>query len=606
MWKDSETDIDLLDFDYLVGMVKDIVENDNLTPSSIGVYGDWGSGKSSLAEMALKELSKEEDFVCLKFNGWLFEDYEDAKTALIGSILDKIAENRTIKGKAKDKIRRLYESIDFLSLASKGVKYGADFLLTGGIGTIADLTISTAVGKLKESNLNETISQDQIEKSMEAILKKSDIRDHLKCFQEDFEDLLKETHIKKLVVFIDELDRCDHNTILETLEAIRLFLFAPGTSFILGADERQVMYAVRKKFPKIEGNHIDIGKEYLEKMIQYPIKIPQLGVLEVEYYITCLLFKESFPKEFDDFIGFVRTEKNENFIDYQIDFKTISKKFPSIDQEKLRETIALSKQISSVLAKSLKGNPRHCKRFLNSLSMRIKMASFRNLILDKKILAKIMLIEYFKDDFYEQLNELQVMDEGKPEELIFIENDEWKNTEKLKVWKDDKWIANWIKLEPKLSNLDLKPYFYFTRESLNQSNVFSSSKLSFEANSILQNLFSKSDLKLQHAIDNGKYINEFESKEILKQVFNRIETSSEIEDKLFKVFMEWGSSKPELHSSVIINLDKLPAEKIKPSFIPRVISFFKLTKNNEVVLQLLDRWKNEKPRLKKIIEQELK
>src|SRR5690606_10757310 len=104
MWKDSETNIDRLDFDYLISMIKDIIENDELTPSSIGVYGDWGSGKSSLAEMALKELSLDDDYVCLKFNGWLFEGYEDAKTALIGSILDKIAEERKPKDKALDTI----------------------------------------------------------------------------------------------------------------------------------------------------------------------------------------------------------------------------------------------------------------------------------------------------------------------------------------------------------------------------------------------------------------------------------------------------------------------------------------------------------------------
>jgi len=65
MWKDSETNID---FDYLISMTKDIIENDELTPSSIVVYGDWGRDKSNLAEIELKELSKED----VLFNGWLF------------------------------------------------------------------------------------------------------------------------------------------------------------------------------------------------------------------------------------------------------------------------------------------------------------------------------------------------------------------------------------------------------------------------------------------------------------------------------------------------------------------------------------------------------
>jgi predicted KAP-like P-loop ATPase len=606
MWKDSETDIDLLDFDYLISITKDIIENDDLTPSSIGVYGDWGSGKSSLAEMALKELSIDDEYVCLKFNGWLFEGYEDAKTALIGSILDKIAEKRKPKDKALDTLKRLYKSIDFFKLASKGVKYGADFLITGGIGTIADLTLQSVLSKVKDSNLQDNIPEDQVKDSLGALFKNSEIRDNLKSFQDDFKELLERTKIKKLVVFIDELDRCNHDTILETLEAIRLFLFAPGTSFILGADERQVMYAVRKKFPEIEGNHIDIGKEYLEKMIQYPIKIPQLGIKEVEYYITCLLFKDTFKNSFGPFIDYIRSEKKKDFINFEITYELISPKFTELNQEKLRETISLSKQLSSVLSTSLKGNPRHCKRFLNSLSMRIKMASFRGLELDKKVLAKIMLIEYFKDALYKQLSDLQSEEEGKPKELTLMENGNWDSVDRLKIWKDDTWVLNWVKLEPTLSDIDLQPYFYFTRESLQSTNINSSSSLSLEANSILKDLQSGSDIKLSEAIKKAPNINEYEAQEILKELTNKIEISSEIETKVFKSFIGWGETKTSLFPNVILALDGLPVDKIKIAFIPRIIEFFRVCKRETELKELTDRWIKEKPKLKKIIDQELK
>jgi len=276
VWKDSETHIDLLEFDYLIGITEEIIKNDDLSPSTIGMYGDWGSGKSSLMEMVLNKLSKEDDYLCLKFNGWLFEGYEDAKTALIGTILDEINKNKKPKDKAKETIKRLYKNIDFIKLASKGVKYGIDFALTGGIGTVADITLCSVLGKLKKKAPE--ISESDIKEVLKTTFTNSEIRANLKSFQEDFSELLEQTKIKRLVVFIDELDRCNPDTILETFEAIRLFLFAPGTSFIIGADERQVMYAVRKKYPNVQGNKLDIGKEYLEKIIQYPIKIPQLGL----------------------------------------------------------------------------------------------------------------------------------------------------------------------------------------------------------------------------------------------------------------------------------------------------------------------------------------
>lgn len=96
MWKDSETELDFLDFDYLIEILKDIIEDESLLPSSIGVYGDWGSGKSSLIRMSMKEFEAKDDTVCLVFNGWLFEGYEDAKTALIGTILDTIQSKRSL------------------------------------------------------------------------------------------------------------------------------------------------------------------------------------------------------------------------------------------------------------------------------------------------------------------------------------------------------------------------------------------------------------------------------------------------------------------------------------------------------------------------------
>ena len=132
------------------------------------------------------------------------------------------------------------------------------------------------------------------------------------------------------------------------------------------ADERQVMYAVRKKFPEIKGNRIDIGKEYLEKIIQYPVKIPQLGVKEVQFYIMCLLLKYELKDESTSVLEFIQAERKKDFLNFSMSFSLIEGKFPNIE-DKLKEVISLSNQLSAVLSKGLNGNPRHCKRFLNSL-----------------------------------------------------------------------------------------------------------------------------------------------------------------------------------------------------------------------------------------------
>ncbi len=604
MWKDSETNIDLLDFNYLIEITKDIIENDELSPCTIGVYGDWGSGKSSLVEMILRDYEDKDDYLCLKFNGWLFEDYDDAKNALLGSILDKIKEKRKLSPKAKSILSNLFKNLDYLDLASKGIKHGADFFLTGGMGTIADLTLKSIATKSK--SIGRSVDEKEFKKILEGAFNKEEVRKNLREFHEDFEKLLKESKIKKLVVFIDELDRCNHDTILETLEAIRLFLFTKGTSFIIGADERQVMYAVRKKFPDVIGNQIDIGKEYLEKMIQYPVKIPQLGISEVEFYITCLFFQDIFKDYYSKIIEFIKKEREQNFLTFEITFDLIKNEFPKLDEEKIKETISLSKQLSSVLSKSLNGNPRHCKRFLNSLSMRLKMAKFKGVELEKKALAKIMLIEYFKESVFKQIGELQANEKGKPKELELVENNEWDSVKKLKIWKDDEWFINWLSIEPKLTDIDLQPYYYFSRESLQNNYIKLATTISLEAQSVLKNLLSGSDAYRKDAIKRQSNINEFESLEILKALFSNIEVSSDIDVKLFTAYIEWGSTKENLYSEVISQLNSLPSNKIKVAFIPRIAEFSRISSKLTEIKEFTEKWKNDNPKLKSSIEQELK
>ena len=54
MWRDSEAEIDYLDYGYIVDIMTDTINDKKLLPSCIGLYGDWGSGKSSLMHMCIK------------------------------------------------------------------------------------------------------------------------------------------------------------------------------------------------------------------------------------------------------------------------------------------------------------------------------------------------------------------------------------------------------------------------------------------------------------------------------------------------------------------------------------------------------------------------
>jgi predicted KAP-like P-loop ATPase len=68
---------------------------------TIGVHGDWGAGKSSVLEMIEAGFADKDDVLCLKFNGWRFQGFEDAKIALIEGIVTGLVEKRPALNKAQ-------------------------------------------------------------------------------------------------------------------------------------------------------------------------------------------------------------------------------------------------------------------------------------------------------------------------------------------------------------------------------------------------------------------------------------------------------------------------------------------------------------------------
>src|SRR5260221_731824 len=86
MWADNETRVDLLGFDFLVDELLVVLRDPRLLPITVGVAGDWGSGKSSLLGMTELALANEK-VLTVSFSPWRFEDYEDVKTALMAAVI---------------------------------------------------------------------------------------------------------------------------------------------------------------------------------------------------------------------------------------------------------------------------------------------------------------------------------------------------------------------------------------------------------------------------------------------------------------------------------------------------------------------------------------
>src|SRR3954466_8326527 len=90
MWPDNETEIDLLGFEYLVDSLEVVLTDPRLLPVTVGVMGDWGSGKSSLMSMTARRLQRNDRYVVVPFSPWRYEGHDDVKTALMANVLERL------------------------------------------------------------------------------------------------------------------------------------------------------------------------------------------------------------------------------------------------------------------------------------------------------------------------------------------------------------------------------------------------------------------------------------------------------------------------------------------------------------------------------------
>src|SRR5258707_9696749 len=126
VWQDNETEIDVLGFDVHADLIRSVITDPSILPVTVGVFGDWGGGKSSIMKMLQKELTNEEaypDIVCLYFNGWTFEGYEDAKSALLSSILIQLGEHKKFGAKAKDWPVKLLKRLKWMEMGKLAIKH---------------------------------------------------------------------------------------------------------------------------------------------------------------------------------------------------------------------------------------------------------------------------------------------------------------------------------------------------------------------------------------------------------------------------------------------------------------------------------------------------
>lgn len=246
MWIDDISKIDLLFFKPYSDEIIDICKNNEYTPLTIGLFGSWGSGKSTILNFIKDGLALcENEIACITINAWQLEGYDDAKVAIIESILDMINQNKTFINKCGDKIKNLLKKVNFLKVGGYLVKKGiatAGSLMTGNPLPLL-LSIGEDASKINVDSVISTLEKIKdvsTENDVDKLISKN-----IREIRNDFSEIIKESGLKNIVILIDDLDRCLPKRIVEILEAIKLFLSVDKTTFIFGVDEtiiRNIIY----------------------------------------------------------------------------------------------------------------------------------------------------------------------------------------------------------------------------------------------------------------------------------------------------------------------------------------------------------------------------
>ena len=237
-------------FDSLSVTISNIIRNS--TPHfTIGIYGEWGTGKTTLMKSIEKDLVSEnsqrpeQTFLPIWFNAWKYEREENlASVSLMKTVGYAMANH--------DKFDQLSKTIfKGLTIVGKDVMQQIAMQAVSKKRELADEEIDEKMDYLNTLYRDSVYYEglDKIKEQMNSIRENGDHR---------------------VVIFIDDLDRCSPIKALEVLESIKLFLDIEGFVFVIGLSHKTVTQLITQAY-KMTGIQ---GDDYIKKIIQIPIKIP--------------------------------------------------------------------------------------------------------------------------------------------------------------------------------------------------------------------------------------------------------------------------------------------------------------------------------------------
>lgn len=596
MWSDNETELDLLGFDFLVDELVVALTEPRLLPLTIGIVGDWGSGKSSLMRMTEAELEKvgADTYRCVRFSPWRFEDYADVKVALMTAVLDALC---PVAGNDDE----IAAEIGRLQAAARGLTRVGRLFARGGIRAVPTVASAGATALGVPSDLAPVLLAGSTELATAAAhrLEESDVEQEangdgpvdLATFHDRFEALIESLpDLKALVVFVDDLDRCLPDTIVDTFEAVRLFLNAPKTAFVVALNRRVVEDAINRQYPNVAGPNDTIGHDYLEKMLQLTVTVPPLSELDAETYLNLLLCETGLgPEELTAVHDEARKRRRDGELAVSMNYG-IAKDVVDIPSD-LQRMFAWVNSTAGVLVKGLRGNPRLLKRFLNTMELRVRAAKRRNVELKQPELAKLMVLEELWLAHFERLFRWQLEAEGgKParlataEALARGEGTGEAPDEEVAQWVAEPAIAEWLAMDPELGGVDLRPYFSFARDRISASPA---ARLPGHVQAILTRLRSAAGPTRNKAVQEATSLSELELSELWEAIDDLVRRKPD--DPALLAGIHLASEKPALVPRLHATLSAIPPQAIKPLVALEMMQRFAKAMPDELKA-LLESW----------------
>lgn len=311
IFNDTPPTKDLLGYGKSADVLSQVIK-DVQPPFTIGIFSKWGFGKTTVMTMIQKELEVESSIETLWFNPWKYNEKELIWKALVAELYSEIAQDDRI-------------TIEFLKQTVERV---ANF--TGTLAGKEDIgTKFFELFRLEPQFLNQ---------------------------MEDFTNRLINEFVGddgKLIIFVDDLDRCLPENAIKVLEAIKLFFDNSRCIFVIGLDKSIIEKGIHVIYDEKIGMS---GIDYLEKIIQLPFNIPAITDKNIEQFILTLCDGVTREASFE------------------------------------------------VLKYGSDNNPRRIKRFLNIFNILKEVFDFETLD-DEKLLAKVIMLQLRFPAFYEFLVE---------------------------------------------------------------------------------------------------------------------------------------------------------------------------------------------------------